>query len=330
MQVLANGMRDQNRLGAGRIGQMATTTITTEGMPRSEGGLWAEGLLDELRAGRFKPAAWLRFLWTSFARARSNRRRHRRAHRQVLALALLGLGLPGGVVALGRPLLAALAAGWWVLVLLMADWHLGMLERPDGSRLPGLGVANTVTLLRAGAIPLLPALGPTELGLALVGAGFSDVIDGSLARARGESSRLGAWADGAVDALLLAVAAVAAAAHDLLPAWVAVLIVSRYVALWLVIGGVYFVTARAPRRDGYVSGRAPGAVLLVGFTLAAFGVPGAALVAAVGAVGGVATFGATVVVSARRSRRAHARVERAVPRLAAPPASSPGTDGSSE
>src|ERR671935_258442 len=151
----------------------------------------------------------------------------RLARESSLALALLGLGVYGGVVAFGRPLLAALAAGWWVLVLLMADWHLGMLERPDGSRLPGLGVANTVTLLRAGAIPLLPALGPTELGLALVVAGLSDVIDGSLARARGETSRLGAWADGAVDALLIAVAAVAAAAHDLLPAWVAVLIVSR-------------------------------------------------------------------------------------------------------
>jgi cardiolipin synthase len=248
----------------------------------------------------------------------------------VLALALLGLGVYAGVVALGRPVLAALAAGWWVLVLLMADWHLGMLERRDGSRLSGLGVANTVTLLRAGAIPLLPALGPTELGLALVGAGLSDVLDGFLARARSETSRLGAWADGAVDALLLAVAAVVATAHDLLPAWIAVLIVSRYVAPWLVIGGVYFASARAPRRDGYVSGRAPGAVLLVGLALAAFGVPGAAVVAAVGAVGGVTTFGATVVLSARRSRPAPARVETAVPRLAAPPASSLGTDGSSD
>ena len=322
-------MRENRRSRSG-IEQMATTIFATDGMPRSEGELWAEELLDELRAGRFKPGAWLRFLGTSFARARSNRRRHRRAHRQALALALLGLALCGGVVALGQPVLAALAAGWWVLVLLMADWHLGMLERPDGSRLSGLGVANTVTLLRAGAIPLLPALRPTELGLALVGAGLSDVIDGAVARARGETSRLGAWADGAVDALLLAVAAVAASAHDLLPAWVAVLIVSRCVAPWLVIGGVYFATARAPRRDGLVSGRAPGAVLLVGLALAAFSVPGAALVAALGAVGGVATFGATVVVSARRSQRARARVERAVPRLAAPPASSPGTDGSSE
>ena len=157
---------------------MATRIIATDGLPKSEGELWAEELLHELRAGRFKPRAWLRFLGASFARARSNRRCHRRAHWQLLALALLGLGLYGGVAAFGLPLLAALAAGWWLLVLLMADWHLGMLERPDGSRLSGLGVANTVTLMRAGAIPLLPALGPTELGLALVGAGLSDVIDG--------------------------------------------------------------------------------------------------------------------------------------------------------
>jgi cardiolipin synthase len=304
--------------------------IATDGTARNEGELWAEELLTELRASRFKPHAWIRFLGASFARARSNRRRHRRAHRQLLALALLGLCLYGGVAAFGRPLLASLAAAWWVLVLVMADWHLGMLERPDGKRLSGLGVANTVTLLRAGAIGLLPGLRPTELGLALVAAGVSDVVDGSLARARGETSRLGAWSDGAVDALLLAVAAVAAAAHDLLPVWVGVLIVGRSVAPWLVIGGVYFATARAPRRDGYVSGRAPGAVLLVGLALAAFGFPGGALVAAAGALGGLAAFGATVVVSARRSRRARARAERAVPLLAAPPASSLGTDGLSE
>ena len=309
---------------------MATTIIATDGMPRSEGELWAEELLDELRAARFRPGAWLRFLGASFARARSNRRRHRRAHRQLLALGLLGLGVYGGVVASGRPVLAALAAGWWVLVLLMADWHLGMLERPDGSRLSGLGVANTVTLLRAGAIPLLPALAPLALGLVILGAGISDVVDGLLSRARAETSRLGAWADGAVDALLLAVAALAAASHDLLPVWLAVLIVIRYVALWLAIGGVYFATARTPRRDRYVSGRAPGAVLVVGLALAAFDLPGATLVAAAGGLGGAATFAASIIVSARRSRPARARAETAVPQPAAPPASSLDTGGSSE
>jgi phosphatidylglycerophosphate synthase len=283
---------------------MAATIGRDHDVAKTDGEAWAEGLLDELRDGRFRAAAWLRFLRGSFARARRNRHERARAHRQVLALAAVGLAAYVGVAAAGEPLFAAVAAAWWVLVLLMVDWHLGMLERPDGTRLAGLGVANTLTLLRAGAIPLLPALAPTELGFAVLGAGLSDVADGLLARARGETSRFGAWVDGAVDGILLSLAAVAAADRALLPTWVAALIVSRYLLPWLAIAGVYFVTARAPRREGHVSGRAPGVVLVVGLTLAAWGVPEAATVAAAGALGGLATFGATIVTVFRARRSA--------------------------
>ncbi|MCA1617510.1 MAG: hypothetical protein LC729_03610 [Acidobacteria bacterium] len=65
-----------------------------------------------------------------------------------------------------------------LLVLLMAEWHLGMLERAKGHALPDLSVANTITLLRAGAIPLLPVLAPDALGVAVLAAGLSDVADG--------------------------------------------------------------------------------------------------------------------------------------------------------
>ena len=282
---------------------MAATIGRDHDMPKTEGELWAEELLRELGRSRFKPAAWARFLEDSFARARRNRRERVRAQRQVLALGAVGLGAWVGLAASGRPLLATVAAGWWVLVLLMVDWHLGMLERPDGSRLAGLGVANTLTLLRAGAIPLLPALPPTALGLAVLAAGLSDVADGFLARSRAEASRLGAWLDGAVDGILLSVAAVAAADRALLPVWVAALIVSRYLLPWLAIAGVYFATAGAPRREGYVSGRAPGVVLVVGLALAAWGVPEAAFVAAAGALGGLATCGATIVCVNRPAKQ---------------------------
>ena len=279
-------------------------------MTKTEGELWAEELLGELRRSRFKPAAWTRFLTDSFARARRNRREQVRAHRQVLALGAVGLGGCVGIAASGRPLVATVAAGWWVLVLLMADWHLGMLERPDGSRLAGLGVANTLTLLRAAAIPLLPALAPTALGVAVLAAGLGDVADGFLARSRGEASRLGAWLDGAVDGILLSVAAVAAADRALLPAWIAALIISRYLIPWVAIAGVYLATAKAPPREGHVSGRAPGVVLVVGLTMAALGVPEAAFVSAAGALGSLATFGATIVYGVSRSRPARGRAER--------------------
>jgi cardiolipin synthase (CMP-forming) len=294
-----------------------------------EGELWVEELLDQLRRGRFRPAAWLRFFEDSFARARGNRREQVRAHRQVLALGTVGVGTWAGVAASGRPLLGTVAAGWSVLVLLMADWHLGMLERPDGSRLAGLGAANTVTLLRAGAIPVLPVVTPTALGIVVLAAGLSDVADGFVARSRREATRFGAWLDGAIDGILLSVAAGAAAHRALLPAWIAALIVARYLAPWLGIAGVYFVSAHAPGREGFVSGRIPGAVLLVGLVLAAFAVPGAALVAAAGALGGLATVGATIVVGASRSRRARGRAGTAELPPAGLRASSPDRGGSS-
>ena len=59
----------------------------------------------------------------------------------------------------------------------------------------------------------------------------------------------------------------------------------------------------------------------------ACGWSGAGFVAAAGALGGLATFGATIVVSARRSRRPHDRAETAVPLPAGPPASLRDMDG---
>jgi cardiolipin synthase len=296
---------------------------------KSEGELWAEELLAELKRGRFSATAWRWFLKESLARARQYRRTCVRAHRQVLALAGGALAVAVGVAASGRPLLAIVAGAWWGLVLLMTDWHLGMLERPDGTRLAGLGIANTITLLRGGAIPLLPILGATAFALAVLAAGVSDIADGLLARSREEATRLGAWLDSSVDGLLRSVAAVAAAERGLLPVWVAALIVTWYLASWAAIAGVYFTTARAPRRQGHAGTRAPGAVLVLGLTLAVFAVPEAAFVAAAGALAGLASLAATIVQGISRSRQERGRAGTAVPPPAAPRWSPRGKDGSS-
>lgn len=68
-------------------------------------------------------------------------------------------------------------------------------------------ISNTVTLFRIGlTVPLFLLLatdGPGMLALLLfLGAGLLDVADGKLARAMGESSRLGAFLDLAGDRLL--------------------------------------------------------------------------------------------------------------------------------
>ena len=74
----------------------------------------------------------------------------------------------------------------WAVTMAMLDWHLGMLETPDG-RPRNLGAADAATLLRAWLVPAV-ADDPSPLINAV---GFAtDVLDGQLARAS-EPTRLG-------------------------------------------------------------------------------------------------------------------------------------------
>jgi phosphatidylglycerophosphate synthase len=77
----------------------------------------------------------------------------------------------------------------------MLDWHLGMVETPDG-RPRRLSAAEALTLARAWLVPVA-ARAPTP---AVTGAAaLSDVLDGALAR-RGEPTRAGRDLEGLVDA----------------------------------------------------------------------------------------------------------------------------------
>lgn len=256
----------------------------------TEGEAWARALLVELRAGRFRPRAWVCFLRRSFERAAERRRERRREHRTVLLLTAAGAAAwtAAGLAALGWS--AAAGAGWWLAVCLMLDWHLGMLERPDGRPLGRLGAANVLSLLRAGLVPALLLAPPAVAGALLLAAGVSDAADGALARGRDEVTRLGLWLDGAVDTFVLGAAVLAAP----LPGWVIALVLARYGIPWIAVAVAYFARAEAPGRDRAVSGRYPGLVLFVGLALALFGLPGGAWLVAAGALGGLATFAATV------------------------------------
>lgn len=264
----------------------------------SEGEAWARDLLRELRGGGYRVGAWVRFLDRSFARARTVRQERRREHRQVLLIGAVGFAAWAAVAAV-RPWLALVGALWWLLVIAMLDWHLGMLEDEHGRPLHRIGLPNLLSLARAAAMPALPVASPALLAAILIPAGISDGIDGALARRRGEETRLGAWLDGAVDTLVLSAAAVGAARHGLLPWWTAALVVGRYMAPWLVVSLAYFVRAAPPSRSGLVSGKAPGLVLFAGLALAALRLPGGLLFVVAGAAGGIATFGLTLL----RARR---------------------------
>ncbi len=242
----------------------------------SDGERWTRDVLHELRAARFSPHAWHRFLAASFRRAREQRRAHPRAHAQTVALALAGLVGWALVGAVGRAWLAVAGAAWWVLVMLMLDWHLGMLERPDGRTLPHLGVANTVTLIRSAALPILFVLDATGLLVMLAILAALDVADGGVARRLDEETRLGAWLDGSLDGLLAASFVVAALRIDAIPGWLAVLIAARVAFPWLVVSLVYFLSPSPPRASDAMrlpglAARLPGATAATGLGLALVG-----------------------------------------------------------
>jgi len=260
----------------------------------TEGELWTSDVLAELRADRYRLRAWAWFIDRSLARARAARAERRSAHRQALALGALGLACWLAVALLGRPWLALAGAIWWALVVLMLDWHLGMLEDAAGRRAAGLGAPNLLTLLRAATVPALPLLSATLLLAVLLPSGIADALDGAIARARDAETRLGAWLDGGVDAFVLGAAAVGAGRAGLLPWWAVALVLARHGLQWAVVAVAFFVAAERSARVGVVSGKAPGLVLFAGLVLACLRLPGASALVAAGSLGGLTALALTL------------------------------------
>jgi phosphatidylglycerophosphate synthase len=171
---------------------------------RTEGELWTRDQLQRLLDARFRPSALARFLVASQRRATRTRRARPDVARREAAWALIGaagwLGLAAFDVQPFRRRLRAGLAGW-SLTMTMVDWHLGMLETPDG-RARNLGPADAATLLRAWLVPAV-ADDPSAW---LCGVGFAtDALDGPFARAS-EPTRLGRDLEGVVDAAFTAAA----------------------------------------------------------------------------------------------------------------------------
>lgn len=258
----------------------------------TEGERWARELLADLRATRFGRRAWQHFLAQSLERADERRRERDREHRQALLLGALGLTAWVAVALAGEPALAAVGAAWWALTILMLDWHLGMLERRDGSPLGTIGVPNLLSLARVGAVPALPALAPAVLAVTLAAAAATNALDGRLARRRDQVSRLGPWLDGVGDALVLSTAALLATAHGKLPAWAAALVIARFAVPAVAAVGTYFFMFEPPPAS-LVRGRMAGAALWAGLVVALLDAPLGAELTALGAVGGLTASVAT-------------------------------------
>ncbi len=99
-----------------------------------------------------------------------------------------------------------------------------------------LTIPNALSLLRLAGVPLFLwlLLGPQADGWAVVVlavGGFTDWLDGKLARLLDQSSRLGALLDPAVDRLYILAALVALGIRDIVPWWAVAVLVARDVLL---------------------------------------------------------------------------------------------------
>jgi cardiolipin synthase len=100
-----------------------------------------------------------------------------------------------------------------------------------------INVPNSLTLLRILLTPLFVIfLLNHEYGFALAvfaAAGITDGLDGAIARYRNQRTVLGAFLDPIADKLLIASAFVCLAVLEIVPSWLAVIVVSRDVVIFL-------------------------------------------------------------------------------------------------
>lgn len=132
-----------------------------------------------------------------------------------------------------------------------------------------LTVPNLISGLRLLAVPLFAvlALGGHDLwALATLAiAGASDWLDGRLARALNQQSRLGELLDPAADRLFILATLIVLAARDVVPWWLVVVIIARDVLLTVVLAAL--VAARIGPLPVHFVGKAGTFALLYAFPL---------------------------------------------------------------
>lgn len=143
---------------------------------------------------------------------------------------------------------------------------------PDRNELPDRvwTVPNALSVLRLLGVPLFLwlLLGPRADGWAVVVlavAGATDWADGKIARALGQSSRLGALLDPAADRLYIIATLVAFVLRDVVPLWMVAVLVGRELVL-----GAALLVLRAhgyPPLQVHYLGKAATFILLYAFPL---------------------------------------------------------------
>ena len=122
---------------------------------------------------------------------------------------------------------------------------------------PSISIPNIITIIRILLTPvfvilLLKDLFPMALIVFAV-AGISDGLDGFIARYFNQRTALGAWLDPIADKLLLVSAFVGLAILDVVPPWVAVIVIARDVIISLGIAVLTLTEKKYEVRPSIVS-----------------------------------------------------------------------------
>lgn len=234
--------------------------------------MFVEEYLADLRRDRFSPAATRTWVRRSLQLARDTAFRRPETMRSLGLVGLVGfLVLLAGAIAtallVSRPLAVELfvQTGLMLLVGLGAvAGHLRLLVDAAGRPLSRINAANIFTLSRLVIIPAVVGFARAgEAGIAIVLFGLgaaTDVVDGWLARRHGQATPFGRAFDPIVDILFNASVFLALFGIGMLPAWVLLLVLTRYGLL--LGGGILLSIFRGPIEiKPTILGKATGVVM---------------------------------------------------------------------
>lgn len=231
-------------------------------------------LLATLREEKFSLPGWWHFLarsWDMSYRTANNSPTLRRSWRNIT----VGIGLLVIVILLvcfaiegSSTTLRILPGFLFCAIWQQSDlyWHLGLNRQVrTGALLPTVGIASTLTWLRAlGASFLLGRLlggisTSSWLALLVFLCGVAtDILDGQIARRTGTQSKLGQIGDGEADFCLYLALTIILIQNAVLPLWLGLLLLLRFLMPLLATLGSYFLLARPVRFGSTIWGKFAG------------------------------------------------------------------------
>jgi phosphatidylglycerophosphate synthase len=253
--------------------RLAVAVHAIEARLRSEGRVFIEEYLQDLRRERFRPRALLSYLRRVARRVREDFEADPGAVRSIWSVALVFIATAFAaavVMAMAHDRHLAydffLRTVLWILpVFTLVTLHVGMLRDRDGYRLSALNVPIVLTLVRIAMVPgiaLLLVEGHFTLAFAaFLVAELTDVADGWIARRTSQTTRFGTVLDHLVDIVFHLGLFTGLGAAGLLPPWVLMLAVLRY-GILLVGGACLYAFVGPVRIQPTAFGRLTGVVMV--------------------------------------------------------------------